>query len=177
MKDDIKIEETSSNEISRHALADDSEIPTGALSVRKTRSAGRGVFAAKRLQAGTLINISHVLLFPIEEYEKYGKFTQLDNYTYIWHKDLEGKSMALALGLGSLFNHSYDSPNVSYTFDRVNETIRYTLLKDVDPETELCISYGTGKMWWEEGKDSINSTQAGDSVEQEWMERFATISS
>lgn len=169
-------DEAKSQEISRHALADDEEIPTGALSVRKTTSAGRGVFAVKPLKAGMLINVSHVLLFPADEYQVHGKHTQLDNYTYIWNKGADGVTMALALGLGSLFNHSYESPNVSYTFDRVKETIRYTLMKNVDAETELCISYGSGKMWWEE-KDESQTSRREDSAERDWMEGFASISS
>ncbi|PWN36725.1 protein methyltransferase [Meira miltonrushii] len=168
-------DEARAEEISRHAIADDEEVPKGALSVRKTDQAGRGVFAAKPLQAGMLLNVSHVLLFPADEYQEHGRHTQLDNYTYIWSKGKDGSTMALALGLGSLFNHSYESPNVSYTFDRAKETIRYTLMKNVDAETELCISYGSGKMWWE-AKDESQTTRE-DSAERDWMEGFATISS
>lgn len=171
-------EEVEGDEISRHNLAlsnEEESLPLGALSVRKTESSGRGVFTRIPLQAGTIINISHVLLFPPDEYQKYGKYTQLDNYTYIWSKGENGATMALALGLGSLFNHSFQSPNVSYTFDREKETIRYTLMKNVDAETELCISYGSGKMWWE-SNDQVQKSRE-DSEERDWMEGFASISS
>ncbi|EJC98874.1 uncharacterized protein FOMMEDRAFT_128553 [Fomitiporia mediterranea MF3/22] len=49
--------------------------------------------------------------------------------------------MALALGLGSLFNHS-DEPNVSFSVDSVNEKIRFTTARDIDLDEELCIFYG-----------------------------------
>jgi hypothetical protein len=43
---------------------------------------------------------------------------------------------------GSIFNHS-STPNVSFTLDRATKTISYTLTKDVSPQDELCIFYGT----------------------------------
>ncbi|TFK87626.1 hypothetical protein K466DRAFT_599332 [Polyporus arcularius HHB13444] len=52
-------------------------------------------------------------LFGAKEYQEHGKHTVLDLYTFVWR---DGR-MALALGLGSLFNDS-QRPNVSYTIDR-----------------------------------------------------------
>ncbi|KAE9404000.1 cytidine deaminase-like protein [Gymnopus androsaceus JB14] len=54
--------------------------------------------------------------------------------------------MALALGIGSLFNHS-NSPNVSYTLDPQTDSIRYKTVRDVDVDEELCIFYGH-KLWF-----------------------------
>lgn len=70
------------------------------LYVRETQSSGRGVFAAVPLASGSLIEVSHVLLFPPDEYQHHGRHTQLDNYTYVWTKSSQGSTMALALGLG-----------------------------------------------------------------------------
>jgi tRNA-specific adenosine deaminase 3 len=55
--------------------------------------------------------------------------------------------MALALGLGSLFNHS-ETPNVSYTLDTSTESIRYTAAKLIKPDDEICIFYGHN-LWFE----------------------------
>jgi tRNA-specific adenosine deaminase 3 len=82
------------------------------------------------------------LLFSTEEYEAHGRHTLLDHYTFKWR---DGR-MALALGLGSLFNHS-DSPNVSYSIDTATESIRYTTARGVDPDEELCIYYGSN-LWF-----------------------------
>jgi len=47
------------------------------------------------------LEISPVLLFPAEEYQSFGRFTRLDDYTFVWRKGQGGKDvMALALGLG-----------------------------------------------------------------------------
>ena len=72
-----------------------------------------------------------------------GRHTVLDQYTFKWR----GGRMALALGLGSLFNHS-ETPNVSYTLDSSTESIRYTTTKLIQPGDEMCIFYGHN-LWFE----------------------------
>jgi hypothetical protein len=47
---------------------------------------------------------------------------------------------------GSLFNHS-DSPNVTYSIDPATESIRYTTVRAVEPDEELCIYYGPN-LWF-----------------------------
>lgn len=49
--------------------------------------------------------------------------------------------MALALGLGSLFNHS-DQPNVSFKLNTQQYTIEYTTFRPIQQGEELCIFYG-----------------------------------
>ncbi|KAG5648305.1 hypothetical protein DXG03_004877 [Asterophora parasitica] len=63
--------------------------------------------------------------------------------------------MALALGLGSLFNHS-EHPNVSYSHDTSTESIRYTTVRDVAPDEELCIFYGHN-LWFSSAEDLSSS--------------------
>lgn len=112
-------------------------------------NSGRGVYASREIASETLIEISPVLLFPPEEYHEFGSKTQLDGYTFIWKRTSNRRAiMALALGLGSLFNHS-KSPNVKWTLDHSSHSIRYETVRRVEEGEELCISYGTGRMWWE----------------------------
>ncbi|KAF9025689.1 hypothetical protein BGZ52_008756 [Haplosporangium bisporale] len=59
--------------------------------------------------------------------------------------------MALALGLGSMFNHSKE-PNVGFQRDFENKMIRYSTLRDVAPGEELCISYGPN-LWFSDMED------------------------
>ncbi|KAF9513872.1 hypothetical protein BS47DRAFT_1285833, partial [Hydnum rufescens UP504] len=111
---------------------------------------GRGVYASRQLARGVLVEISPVLLFPREEYLAHGRHTALDSYTFVWRDKSHGgqKVWALALGLGSLFNHS-PSPNVSYTLDYVTLSIRYTTSQPIAAGEELFICYGRDEdMWW-----------------------------
>ncbi|EIN12900.1 hypothetical protein PUNSTDRAFT_82368 [Punctularia strigosozonata HHB-11173 SS5] len=73
--------------------------------------------------------------------------------------------MALALGLGSLFNHS-DTPNISYSLDHSTESIRYKTTRQIDLDEELCIFYGH-KLWFKP-VDSDSSTLEEDQEENIW---------
>ncbi|CDU23396.1 uncharacterized protein SPSC_02025 [Sporisorium scitamineum] len=112
---------------------------------------GRGVYATTPIAADTLIEVSPVLLFPPEEYSRYGSKTQLGGYTFVWKRTSSNGAaiMALALGLGSLFNHDGASPNVKWTLDYATHSIGYTTVREVREGEELTISYGSGRMWWE----------------------------
>ncbi|KAI0290872.1 hypothetical protein BC826DRAFT_1024648, partial [Russula brevipes] len=110
--------------------------------IKYSEGKGRGVYASKAIPACTLLEISPALLFSAEEYEAHGRHTVLDHYTFKWR---DGR-MALALGLGSLFNHS-DAPNVSYSIDAATESIRYTTVRAIEPDEELCIYYGPN-LWF-----------------------------
>ncbi|KAG6814268.1 hypothetical protein H0H92_015383 [Tricholoma furcatifolium] len=137
--------------------------------IRRTHDKGRGVYAAQNIPAQTVIEISPVLLFSKEEYEAHGKFTVLDHYTFKWS---EGR-MALALGLGSLFNHS-EQPNVSYSLDTATESIRYTTARDITADEELCIFYG--HQLWFNPADSIISNHAANLPESETEDGWGGLS-
>jgi hypothetical protein len=53
---------------------------------------------------------------------------------------------ALALGLGSMFNHKR-VPNVAWERSIATQSIRYFTLRDIEEGEELCISYGP-KLWF-----------------------------
>lgn len=130
-------------------------------------SRGRGVYASKPLRAGTVVEISPVLLFSKEEWENHGSKTILDCYTFKWGRMGE---MALALGLGSLFNHSA-TPSVSFRLDRSAHCITYTLMSDVVAGEELCISYGPWGKQYETPAPFVES----DSDESTHLAEFMKI--
>jgi tRNA-specific adenosine deaminase 3 len=51
------------------------------------------------------------------------------------------------LAIGSILNHC-DSPNVAFTLDTTSDSIRYTTIRDIEAEEELCIFYGH-KLWFD----------------------------
>ncbi|KAG2203619.1 hypothetical protein INT47_011713 [Mucor saturninus] len=128
-----------------------------ALELRSDPIKGRGVFTKERLVRNTLVEISPILLFNEEEYASHGKYTILDQYTYCWQG-----GYALALGLGSMFNHD-SSPNVGFIRDIPNKLIRYVTLRDIEKEEELCISYGN-HLWFED--DSNDQTQVSSDEDE-----------
>ena len=66
--------------------------------------------------------------------------------------DPSGRSMtqALALGLGSMFNHSTKAQNVRWSRNTEQDYIVYTSLRDIEVGEELCISYGSRALWFED---------------------------
>jgi len=75
---------------------------------------------------------------------------------------------ALALGLGSMFNHKR-RPNVGWARDIPRQTIRYYTLRDVEEGEELCISYGP-KLWFDDAdgpEDGNISDKEGNMLSME----------
>ncbi|RMZ81451.1 hypothetical protein DV738_g2171, partial [Chaetothyriales sp. CBS 135597] len=114
---------------------------------------GRGVFASHGIEQGTVIEISPVLIFSPTEVKNHLEQTCLNHYTYNWPSSTFNShtpTQALALGLGSLFNHSTLHQNVGWRRDLAMECIVYTALRDIAAGEELCISYGNGRLWFED---------------------------
>ena len=98
---------------------------------------GMGVFAAQPISEGEVIGICPVLLFPRSQLENM-RATMLDDYYFDWGDD--GKWYAIALGYGSLYNHSY-RPNAEYGMDFEARTLDIYCIRDIAPGEEICFNY------------------------------------
>ena len=108
--------------------------------VRSTHDKGRGVFAARKIPAGTSIEACPVIVIPPEEVEILGK-TVLGNYHFQWGGLSEAS--AIALGFGSLYNHAHD-PNAMYVKKYEAREIEFVSLRDIDEGEEITVSYNGG---------------------------------
>lgn len=104
------------------------------LTIRTVAGKGRGVFAQRLIRQGEILEQSPVIVITAKEWESVER-TVLFDYCYGW-----GDDMALALGMGSLFNHSYQ-PNTRYTRKVDELLIEYTALRDIYPDEEITINY------------------------------------
>jgi SET domain-containing protein len=134
---------------------DSVDLPTVKLSVKTITGKGRGVFANEHIASGTLVSISHLLVFPSSD-ETSPEKEVLSHYTYT-----VGLNQALALGLGSLFNHSRDN-NVGFVIDKQNLFIRYIAIHDIAEGEELCINYGNN-LWFEDVTATVGLQDSCDS--------------
>jgi len=113
---------------------------------------GRGVFNLEAIKKGTLVECCPVLPLPRGNIQqlKPGTFSiatdsvrdgdinkQLDRYVFDWSDELH----ALALGYGSIYNHSANHPNLRAVPDFENNDINFYATKDLEAGTELMYDY------------------------------------
>lgn len=104
------------------------------LYIAESQEKGRGVFAQEIICAGVTFERAPVIVLSPDEWI-YVERTVLFNYCYDWQG-----GAALALGVGSLFNHSYE-PNAVYTKEYENATISYTAIREIAVGEEILINY------------------------------------
>jgi SET domain-containing protein len=120
------------------------------LYIRHTNNKGKGVFTSQFILEGTEIEVAPVIIIPPSEIELINK-TNLYNYYFLWGETKQ--SAAIALGYGSMYNHSYQ-PNVAYKMDFKKETITFVAWKNIEATHELCINYNgdeddVTKVWFD----------------------------
>ena len=98
---------------------------------------GRGIFATRNINKGELIHEAPVIISPSAEYKNLKK-TIFVEYVFWWGENLE--ECALALGYGSLFNHSY-TPNALYKLNLTQKTIDFYAHTDIKAGEEIMINY------------------------------------
>jgi SET domain-containing protein len=105
------------------------------LIIGNTKLKGRGIFAKKRFVKGEVIDRYPVVVIPSVEVQFIDQ-TILGNYYFDW----ENKTAAIALGLGSLVNHSYH-PNSFYVKKFTEEIVEFTALRNIEVGEEITANY------------------------------------
>jgi SET domain-containing protein len=99
---------------------------------------GRGVFAAEDIRRGRVIESCPVVpLAPGEERDVTGG--TLESYLFAWGDG--GDRFCLALGYGSLYNHSA-APNASFETDLGRARIVFRAVRDIPAGRQIFIDYG-----------------------------------
>jgi SET domain-containing protein len=105
------------------------------LIIGNTKFKGRGVFAQKRFLQDEIIEQVPVVVIPAPEVAFLDK-TVLGNYYYDW----EGQGAAIALGLSSLINHSYQ-PNAYYVKKFAQQELDLIAYRDIEVGEEITANY------------------------------------
>ncbi|MGC4103169.1 SET domain-containing protein-lysine N-methyltransferase [Ferruginibacter sp.] len=114
------------------------------LFIKNIKGKGRGVFCNQLIRKDETFEICQLIVLPTEDTDTLLS-SHLSDYFFNFNK--EEKTLALALGFGSLYNHAIYS-NAAYVLNREQKTISFYALQDLPPNTEICINYGG-----EHGKD------------------------
>lgn len=106
------------------------------IEIKTTKKYGRGLYATKNIKEGQVVEVSPVIVVDHDDREVITT-TQLNIYVFSWTY----KKSALALGNGSLFNHSRNS-NVTYKNSVKAKQIEFTALRNIKKGEQLFINYG-----------------------------------
>lgn len=107
------------------------------LYIAPSQLAGKGVFSFESIEDESTIEVCPVIILPESEVADMVK-TNLYNYYFEWGPG--DKQAVVALGYGSLYNHSYE-PNARYYIDEENETISIVAIKAILAHEEILINY------------------------------------
>jgi hypothetical protein len=112
----------------------------GPVYVKTSTIAGRGVFAAQRIEANTLIEECHTLKFELS-----------DRTFYHYYFAGEG-CLLLPLGYGVIYNSQLE-PNATLTYDATRDLCVIKALKAIEADEEIFVSYG--RDWFTQRKLEI----------------------
>lgn len=100
--------------------------------VRKDRTKGRGLYATKGIKSGELIEACELIVMDYDEVQD-----TLEGYVYEYSK----YRVAIALGNGSLLNHS-DRSNSEFYFNYRKKQLCIRAKKNIRQGEEITINYG-----------------------------------
>jgi SET domain-containing protein len=103
------------------------------ITVKTTKKFGRGVYAKTRIRRGAIIERSPLVILPKNEVDE----TELVDYCFDWARN----KVALALGTGSLFNHSFD-PNAEWEEDKKKMQMVFQATQTIQQGEQIFINYG-----------------------------------
>jgi len=120
------------------------------LFINNTPGMGKGVYTQERIPAGTVIELSPVIVMKKEDRKHLDK-TLLHDYIFEWGK-LKDKC-CMALGFIPMYNHSYKS-NCEYFMDFEDDTIMIETVRAIEKGEELTINYNgdpndESKVWFD----------------------------
>jgi len=105
------------------------------ITIRHVPGKGRGVFAQKQFVKDEMIERAPVIILPTHQ-EQFLDQTVLKDYYYQWDET----TSALALGFGSLYNHSY-TPNAHYVRKHAEAILVFIALRTIEADEEITVNY------------------------------------
>ena len=110
------------------------------ISQSKIYKAGRGVFARVAIKKGEIVERCPVIEIPEHEASSINESTLV---TYIYYLGKNKQRLILALGFGSIYNHSY-LPNALYKEKYKEKVLEFIAIKSIKKNEEITIDYCQG---------------------------------
>lgn len=111
----------------------------------------RGVFARANIKKGRIIEVCPLIIVPKADVSNLNESILV---TYFFYFGKKKEKMALVLGFGSLYNHSY-KPNAQYKIMEKEDVILFTATRDIKKNEEITFNYSFGNpknknpLWFE----------------------------
>lgn len=106
------------------------------------------MYCTEDIVRDSVIEICPIIVIPGEQAREIVRGYVLYEYYFEWKKD----SIAIALGYGSLYNHS-EHPNAKFEPDYKNQYIIFKSTKEIPAGEEILVDYHAGnpdeKVWFE----------------------------
>jgi SET domain-containing protein len=121
------------------------------LGTSKIPNAGRGVFAKSNIKKGEVIEKCPIIEIPGGDNANLNKSILV---TYFFYFGKNKERLILALGYGSIYNHS-QNPNASFKIIPRQKLIEFRAIKNIPKDSEITFDYhGAGKekhkpLWFE----------------------------
>lgn len=119
--------------------------PSTKIYVAKSRIHGLGVFASENIEKGTCFEITPLVDVVLSKAEDLGREFLYDyRFSYITGGKIT--KLVMALGYGSLYNHS-DDPNANWRLNNEINMFEFYSVKDIKAGEEILIYYGDKDYW------------------------------
>lgn len=102
------------------------------VSIKKDRKKGRGVYTNRPFKKGELVEECELLLLPLAHVP-----LEIEGHVF----EFTRRTAAIALGNGSLYNHS-DHPNCYFYFNYRKQKLLFRTLRTIRRGEELTVEYG-----------------------------------
>jgi len=121
------------------------------ISQSKVLYAGRGVFAKRNIKKDEIIEKCPLIEVPKHDMANLNESILV---TYFFYFGKNKERLAVALGFGSIYNHSY-KPNARYKLKHKEQSIDFIALNDISKDEEITFNYKQGNpknkrpLWFE----------------------------
>ena len=114
---------------------------------------GWGVFAKELIKEGEIFEECPVITLPINKGES---SSLLIDYRFNWPQGDEWEEQVVALGFGSLYNHSNDA-NANWISSDARRCFIFYATRDIKEGEEIFVWYGD-ENYWNDGRNHVNIT-------------------
>lgn len=95
------------------------------------------MFAAQQIKKGEVVEVCPLIIVPRSDMSNLKESILVTYFFYFGEKK---DRLAVALGFGSIYNHSY-TPNATYKIKAKEKTINFTAIKDIKKNEEITVNY------------------------------------